>query len=306
MESVAVDVGAINEIMKLRIAYERTVNVLASSLAMVAQRLPFLKNLTPVFGGPGGGNFAAPLTVTFVGTHALSGETITIVPVNGATETATVTEGDQFVWAFKASRHRLAAASGEIDGVEQLPEGLSFGGPSSGVMFLAGIPTEAGEYAITLKGYRQTNRLAGTTAPYVLTLTVEQGDDPATPYEKFVATFWSGEDLNDPLLVAATSDPDADGIHNVLEFLLDLDPTKPESMPGVFGIDPEDPQKIRYEFPLNATATDVSVRFQQSSVLESDWEDVPEADVTRTASALMLSAPLDGKKFYRLRVELGN
>jgi len=290
--------------MKIRIVYERAVNVLASSLAMVAQRLPFLKNVSPILGAGGGANFAAPLTVTFVGTHSLSGQSITILPLNGATDTATVTVGDQFVWSFKASRHRLAAASAEIDEVERLPDGLSFGGPQSGVMFIGGIPTDPGVYEITVKGYRLSNRLAGTTAPYLLTLTVNPGEESPHPFEDFIATFWSGEDLNDPLLVGATSDPDEDGIENVMEFLLDLDPTKPETLPGKIGIDPQDPQKIRYEFPLNAAATDVAVQLQQCSNLGDDWVDVPEAEYTREAELLVLVAPLAGNKFYRLAVEL--
>ena len=36
--------------MNYRIAYDRAVNVTASGLAMVAQRLPLVKNLTPIFG----------------------------------------------------------------------------------------------------------------------------------------------------------------------------------------------------------------------------------------------------------------
>ncbi|MFT6498101.1 MAG: hypothetical protein ACJAT6_000225 [Akkermansiaceae bacterium] len=288
--------------MKLRIAYERSVNVLVSSLAMVAQRLPFLKNLTPIFGGAAGVNFAAPLTVTFVGTHSLSGQSVMIVPVNGGTTTATVTAGDQFVWSFKASPHTLAAASGEIDGVEELPEGLAFFGPQSGVMSLGGVPTEPGEYAIVLKGYRRVDRIAGTTDPYLFTLTVAPGEDPPTPYEEFVATFWSGENLNDPLLVNATADPDADGIQNVMEFVLDLDPTKPDVMPGAFGIDPEDPQKMRYEVPLNIAAGAVAVGFEEGLNLETGWAEVLSENVTRTETSIVLSVPLAGEKFYRLKV----
>ena len=302
-ELAAVAVGVIEEKkMKFQIAYERSINVLASSLAMLAQRLPFLKNLTPIFGGAGSVNFAAPLTVTFVGTHALSGQSITIVPVNGATDTATVTAGDQFVWAFKASNHNLATASGEIDGIEQLPAGLSFGGPQSGIMFLAGIPTEPGEYAITIKGYRQVNRFAGTTAPYLLTLTVESGEDPLTPFQEFVATFWSGDDLSDPLLVDPLADPDQDGIRNVMEFVLDLDPTKVDEMPGTFGVDPENPEKMRYEVPLNIAAGAIAVGFEEGANLETDWQDVPSENITRTESSIVLSVPIDGKKFYRLKV----
>ena len=78
MGSVEVVVGVtrVSRIMNYRIAYERTLNLVASGLAMAAQRLPLIKNLSPIFGAAGGSNFAAPLTVTFVGTHALSGQSI--------------------------------------------------------------------------------------------------------------------------------------------------------------------------------------------------------------------------------------
>lgn len=304
-ESVVVVVAVIN-FMKYRIAYERTVNVLASSLAMVAQRLPFLKSLTPIFGATGGVNLAAPLTVTFVGTHALSGQSVTIVPQDGASETATVTVGDQFSWRFVVSQYVLRAASANTDGVlETLPEGLSFFGPDngSGTIFLAGIPTVPGEYEITIFGYRFENRTRGTTAPYLLTLTVDPGVEE-DPFAFFLTEFWAGSDLDDPALVAPTADPDGDGITNEMEFVLDLDPTKPETMPGTFGIDPDDATKMRYAIPLNVAAGAVAVSFEEGSDLQADWQDVASENVTRTDAAIVLSIPIVGKKFYRLKVML--
>lgn len=288
--------------MNYRIAYERTVNITASGLAMVAQRLPFLKNLTPFLGTTGGINFVAPVTVSFLGTHALSGQSITIVPLNGATDTATVGVGEQFVWSFNVSRHTLRDASADTnDTPETLPEGLDFFGPQSGVMTVGGTPTVPGEYEIVLLAYRRTSRLGGTTAPYTLTLTVEGG---ASPFDEFMSEFFTEGEFSDPLLVGPLSDPDADGIQNQMEFLLNLDPTKPDSMPGTVGVDPEDPSMWRYEIPVNALAGSVSAKFEESTNLGTDWSDVPTENVERTEQAITLRVPLTDKKFYRLKAGL--
>ena len=183
--------------------------------------------------------------------------------------------------------------------VEPLPAGLTLSGPQSGIFFISGIPTEAGEYVITMEGYRRTSRLSGTTVPYVLTLTVEPG---ASPFDEFLATFWSGDDLSHPELVAPTADPDGDGIDNALEFVLDLDPTKPDAMPGTMGLDPNDATMLRYEIPLNTLAGAASVSFQESADLDGDFGDVAAEDFTRTDEAIVLSVPLTTKKFYRLKV----
>lgn len=286
--------------MKYRIAYERAVNVTASSLAMVAQRLPFLKNLTPFLGTTGGINFAAPMTVSFLGTHALSGQSVTIVPLNGATDTETVGVGEQFVWSFNVSRYVLQDASANTNGVpETLPEGLDFFGPQSGVMTIAGTPTEPGEYEIVLFAYKTISRQAGTTAPYTLTLAVEGS---ASPFEEFLAGFYSGDDLLDPLIVGPNADPDADGIDNQMEFVLDLDPSTPDSMPGTIGVDPNDPQMLRYEIPVNALASETTIGFEESTSLEGEWQAVPAEFVERTDERIVLTAPLAGRKFYRLKV----
>ena len=286
--------------MNYRIAYERAVNVTVSSLAMVAQRLPFLKNLTPFLGTTGGINFAAPVTMSFLGTHALSGQSITIVPLNGATDTETVGAGEQFIWSFNVSSYQLRDASAITNGVpETLPEGLDFFGPQSGVMTIAGTPTKPGEYEIVLFAYRFMSRQAGTTAPYTLTLTVEGS---ASPFEEFLAGFYSGDDLLNPLIVGPSADPDADGIDNAMEFVLDLDPSSPDSMPGMIGVDPNDPQMLRYEIPVNALASETTIGFEESTSLEGEWQAVPAEFVERTDERIALTTPLAGRKFYRLKV----
>ena len=97
--------------MNYRIASERAINVTASGLAMVAQRLPLLKNLTPIFGATGGSHFAAPLAVTSVGTHALSGQSIMLQQTNTSEPTGgiEIKIGEAFQWEFKTSRNNIRA-----------------------------------------------------------------------------------------------------------------------------------------------------------------------------------------------------
>lgn len=285
---------------------QRALNVVSGTVAMTAQRLPFLKNFTPLIGAGSGVPFAAPLTVTFVGTHALSGQSVTIDPLAGATDNETVTAGEQFQWAFKSSRYFMRDASTDTDGVvETLPEGLSLFGPQQGgIFFIAGTPTIPGTYEIVVTGYRFTTRNAGTTAPYTLTLTVEGETNPPTAYEEFVATFWQGDDLADQAIVRPTADPDADGIENQLEFVLDLDPTRPDALPGTFGPDPGNPDQVRYEIPLNALASAASVTFEETENPAATWNEVASARVERTDELIVLTAPRISRRFYRLRARL--
>ena len=291
--------------MKFEIIKQRTFNVLSGTLAMTAQRLPFLKNLTPFLGAGGSIPMAAPLSVTFVGTHALSGQSVTVTPLSGASDTATVGVGEEFLWSFKSSRYVMRDASADTDGVpETLPEGLSITGGQSGIFFIAGLPSVPGTYEIVVRGYRFTSRNQGTTAPYTLTLTVEGGSAPLTPFEEFVATFWQGNDLDDPTIVGPTADPDEDGIENQLEFILDLDPTRPDTMPGEIGPDPQNPDQIRYEIPLNALANEVNVTFEETTNLAEGWDPVDVATIQRTEELIVLTAPKADKRLFRIRVSL--
>ncbi|YCM42974.1 hypothetical protein V2O64_16830 [Verrucomicrobiaceae bacterium 227] len=121
-----------------------------------------------------------------------------------------------------------------------------------------------------------------------------------------IANFWSGEDLEDPAIVGPNADSDGDGIENVLEFVLDLDPTRRETMPGTFGSDPEDKSMLRYAIPLNEFAADATVVFEESITGNpNDWIPVPIEQSVRTNTEIVLTTPRGpGKKLYRLKVTL--
>ncbi len=295
--------------MRAEIIFQKSLNVIASGLAMTAQRLPFLKSLVPVVGGGAGVQVAVPLTMTFVGTHSLSGQSVTIQPVDGFVNPAEGTVGEEFFWWFtsNASNRQIRAITVETNGVADVyPPGLGLVSIASGLVKIQGTPTQAGTYTMVIKGWRFTDITSPTnssTAPYELVINVGGGVE-TTPYEDFVANFWSGDDLSDPLIVGELADPDGDGIQNMMEFVLGLDPTKANAMPGVFGVDPDDVSKIKYEFPLNELASSAQVVFEESPDMDGTWVEVDSSLVTRGTQSIVLSAPISGKKFYRLRVSL--
>jgi len=308
MVLVAEDVDVIrSKKMRIRICYERATHVVASGLAMMAQRLPFLKGFSPLLGINAGIPMAAPLTVSFIGTQALTGQSITIVPTGGATNPAVGSVGMPFQWAFVTSEENPDSVKVELEGpngyVQGMPAGLQVI-KRSPFWFLEGLPEEAGLFNLRITGYHGRNFTKDATRPYLLTLNIE-GD--ASPFEQFVANFWEGADLKDDLIAGPNADPDGDGIENSLEFLLDLDPTRKETMPGSFGLDPANRDLLKYEIPLNALALDATVTFEQSSTGHvTDWSEVAQENVTRNEQSVVLSVPADqGKALYRLKVSLG-
>jgi|GEM_PF-537666 len=305
---VAEDVDVIRlKKMRLRICYERATHVVASGLAMMAQRLPFLKGISPLLGINAGIPMAAPLTVSFIGTQALTGQSIWIIPTGGATNPALGKVGEPFQWAFITSEENPDSVKVEVEGpdgyVEAIPDGLQVIERFS-VWFIEGVPENAGLYNLRLTGYRGRNFTSTATTPYLLTVNI---DGDLSPFEQYIANYWEGVDLNDQSVVGPNADPDGDGIENSLEFLLDLDPTRKETMPGSFGLDPANRDLLKYEIPLNALALDATVTFEQSSTGHvTDWSEVAQENVTRTEQSVVLSVPADqGKALYRLKVSLG-
>jgi hypothetical protein len=297
--------------MKLHLLYERSVHVLASSLAMVAQRLPFLKNLSPVLGSAGSVKFAAPLALNYVGIQALSGQSgapATLSGVNGSPNPASGAVGEEFVWSFQVSSGTIRSFKVETwrddDFVEGLPQGLStFLPPSSRFGYIGGTPEEAGFYVIAITAFDEPDYQGYSSEIYYLTLDI---DGPLTLFDEFNALFWSGANLTNPAIVGANADPDGDGIENVLEFVLNLDPTRRGVMPGTFGPDPADDSMLRYEIPLNELAADVTVIFEEStSGNPNDWTPVPIEQFVRTNTEIVLTTSRGpGKKLYRLKVTL--
>jgi hypothetical protein len=286
--------------MKARLYCERSMHALTSTLALFAQRLPFIKNLCPLFSSPVSLGVATPMTVSFIGTHSLSGQSVLVVPIEGFTSPADAELGQDFQWAFTTDRYRMRDVV-----IEGLPDGLTGGlvTGNSGIGQIVGKPTETGEFTVTIVAWRFANLGGQSTAPYSLTINVT---GPADPFAEWREENWNGTELDDLAISGPNADPDNDGLENLLEFVLDLDPNERSEIPGEFVVDPDDDSMFRYEIPLRADAEELNIGFQQNSTLDpAQWTEVSEAGIIRTESKIVLSIPrAPGRKFYRLRVAL--
>lgn len=283
--------------MKIKIFTSRSLHVLASGLSMVAQRLPFLKNLTPLLSTGPGGYFTAPVVISFIGIDRLSGASPTVAPTGGSTNPATANVGETFVWLF-----RTIGETAKSYDISTLPPGLTytFGSPVSSI---TGTPTKGGTFAINLVGWEERNQRGNHTPTYTLNLTVIE---PATPLEIWTESFWTGGDLANPDISGPNADPDQDGIENLLEFVFNLDPAKKDELPGIFGTDPVDPSMLTYTLPFNPDGGEM-VHFQESSTLQNgDWRDLNPANsdavITTSANSISLKIPKASAREKMIRV----
>lgn len=275
----------------------RALHVFASGLSVVAQRLPFLKHLTPLLSAAPGGQFAAPLVVTFIGMDTLSGASPKISTTGGSTNPATTNVGETFAWLFRTNGETARSYT-----VSTLPPGLTytFGSPVSSI---TGTPTTSGSFNIQIVGWEYRNEHGKKTPPYTFTLTVNQ---PPTPLEVWTESFWNGADLTNPDISGPNADPDHDGMENLLEFVLNLNPTRKESVPGSFKTDPEDEALLTYTLPFNPDAGEM-IKFQESSSLKgSEWTDINPnnsgVEITSSDSSISLKIPKASAQKKMIRV----
>jgi hypothetical protein len=289
--------------MNHKMITQRALHLLASGLSMAAQRLPFLKHLAPLMGTSSSFQIAAPLVVTIVGVDSVSGASPYVSTTGGSTNPATINAGENLVWLFRTVNE--TAKSFAVTG---LPAGLNytFGSPVSSI---TGTPTEGGTYSIKIVGWEETNLRGSKTPTYTFNLTVNA---PASPLQTWTESFWSGADLTNASVSGPNADPDGDGIENLMEFVLNLDPTVGEAFPGKIQIDPADHTMMAYTLPFNPDGGEM-VKFQESTSLKAnDWTDIDpatsNAEVVTTAGSITLKVPLAGgaRKHLRMVVSIPN
>jgi len=284
--------------------YQRALHILTSFLALVAQRLPFLKHLAPLCSSPATLRVATPLSVSFLGTHSLSGQSVSVVPQNGFEAPAEGVLGEEFLWEFTTSDH--TAGSYRVDG---LPPGIRFEFDSfTGDGILEGVPEVASDFFVNITGYRRRSFNGDQTELFVLPILISE-PMVSGPYQLWRELHWSGSVVGEDEVSGPEADPDGDGMANVLEFFLNLIPTQAESQPGEIKVDPEDASMCLYRLPMNADASSVVVKFQRSISLKDDsWEDLendPNYVFTTGEGEIVLRFPrVAGTEYIRLMVSL--
>ncbi|GAA5484568.1 hypothetical protein [Haloferula sargassicola] len=291
-------------------AVQRGTHTLASGLSVVAQRAPLLKEAGVLAESvPSLFRLAAPLGIHFLTTHAVSGASTTVKPATGFTNPADATAGEPFNWIFRTSPE-----TAEDYTITGLPPGVTFTfnpRAAGGYQYLAGSPSAGGTYQVTIIGWRYPNHSGGSEAKTTYNLVVNVAT-PATPWDSWrEAQGWTAGQLADPAVSGPDADPEHDGIPNSLEYVLDLDPRAPSSMPGKVEDDPTSPAThYVYSLPLNPGATDATVGFEASSDLGgTGWSAIGPSDptypVTRTATEIRIRIPKNlGQRFIRLAASL--
>lgn len=264
---------------------------------------------------------AGQTTVTFPVTavdDAISDgpQTVTLTATSGnlsATATATITDnepsldgvtpgspngGENSIWVSQLRSGALnQPALFRLGTGSQTPAGLSID-PQTGI--LSGTPAVAGNYTIVIERYNSL----GETAAQSFQLTVTASS--TTNFSDWTATFPSLTGNNS----APNADPDADGVSNLMEYFMALDPTAPEPPPLTATMNGTD--SIGLTYTRSKTATGLTGTVESTSTLGTNatWTPVnPLADtlVSETAThetrrASVPVAPSDTQKFLRLRV----
>ena len=205
------------------------------------------------------------------------------------------------VFGAGASVNLSVTATGDGLTYQWRRDGVAIAGATSSQYLIPAFASDlAGTYTVVVTG----SGGAVTSAPIVLAV------KPA--FDIWRERFWSGSaDLSDPAISGPLGDPDRDGLENVLEYVLELNPSSidPDSI-GALIPDPADPAFLLMSVPLDPLANDVVVQWQRSVDLGGDrWVIVPENDpeyqVTRLPGAMSIRFPKAlGAAYFRLRATL--
>jgi hypothetical protein len=155
--------------------FREAMRVGSSLLLAVGQRVPFLKPCATVFLESQGSRnllqLALPLGVTYVGTHALSGASVAVIPSGTSSNPAVAPVGRKFKWFFQSSGSHLFNSHT----VTGLPPGLTytFGKP---IASITGKATTAGSYTVSIVGWEGTTENGRKSPVYKLKIKVVKAE----------------------------------------------------------------------------------------------------------------------------------
>ena len=134
------------------------------------------------------------------------------------------------------------------------------------------------------------------------TLEVKVAPNPGI-FSDWQAIHWPG--VNDPEVTAADRDPDADGLQNLMEWALLLDPVKPDPTPVAFA---REAGGLDFTYTRRKAAPDeATFTVEWSDTLAAPWtpaaSDPPVSlDATRESVRTAIPAGPNGRRFVRLKV----
>jgi len=220
---------------------------------------------------------------------------------------ATIVANDR----FKVSGTTLVLGSGQT---EFTSSGLISGERIGSVTLMASGGTEAGAprgiYSIT-----PSDPVAAITIP---SNTFRQGNYEMTYIQGILSVIdapttitlsdWADQNGLTGLDALPDSDPDKDGMSNLMEYYLGLSPTSSSGSGGVFSVSKGSNNTVSFTYRRAKGVTGVSAEVQATGDLSSSWgtngvqETVVDKGTYEEVTATVTNAPGETKKFMRLRV----
>jgi hypothetical protein len=123
-----------------------------------------------------------------------------------------------------------------------------------------------------------------------------------SPYQNWRTGYFTSEEISGTQLSAPTSDPEGDGLQNLLEYALNLHPREP-SLAGLPVVG-DDGGNLTLTYQKDTTKTDISYQVETSDSL-SGWGAVSDALVSTNGTIETRKAvvPINGtRKFLRLKI----
>ena len=161
--------------------------------------------------------------------------------------------------------------------------------------------------AIAAANFTFTNwsgNLTGNSNPASLTMDADKAVTASflSPYQNWRTGYFTSEEISGTQLSAPTSDPEGDGLQNLLEYALNLHPREP-SFAGLPVVG-DDGGNLTVTYLKDTTKTDISYQVETSDSL-SGWGAVSDARVSTNGTIETRKAvvPINGiRKFLRLKI----
>ena len=161
--------------------------------------------------------------------------------------------------------------------------------------------------AIAVANFTFTNwsgNLTGNSNPASLTMDADKAVTASflSPYQNWRTGYFTSEEISGTQLSAPTSDPEGDGLQNLLEYALNLHPREP-SLAGLPVVG-DDGGNLTLTYLKDTTKTDISYQVETSDSL-SGWGAVSDALVSTNGTIETRKAvvPINGiRKFLRLKI----